>query len=82
MEQASGSMMTGIRAAFSAHLPLTPLLLLWPSIIAFRLFVYFQVDTAVSYFLDYVGDIYDDGGHLYHNNVPCVKTIIDPIVVL
>ena len=59
MEQASGSIMTGIRV-FSAHLPLTSLLLLWPST-AFQLFVYFQVNTGVSYFLDYVKDLYDVG---------------------
>ena len=41
MEQASGSIMAGIRA-FSAYLPLTSLL--WPST-ALRLFVYFQVNT-------------------------------------
>ena len=57
MEQASGSIMTGIRA-FSAHLPLTTLL--WP-FVAFRLFVYFQVNAGISYFLDYVEDVYDDG---------------------
>ena len=57
MEQASGSFMTGIRA-FSANLPLTSLL--WPCT-ALRFFVYFQVNTAVSYLLGYVEDIYDDG---------------------
>ena len=46
MEQASGSITTGIRA-FSARLPLTSLL--WPST-AFRLFVYFQVNADASYF--------------------------------
>ena len=54
MKQASGSFMIGIRA-FSAHLPLTSLL--WPST-ALRFFVYFQVNTGVPYFLDYVEDIY------------------------
>ena len=44
MEQASSSIMTGIRA-LSAHLPL----------------VYFQVNTGVSYFLNYVEDVYDGG---------------------
>ena len=45
MEQASGSIMTGIRA-FAAHLPLTSLiLLLWPST-AFWLFVYFQMNAG------------------------------------
>ena len=70
MENASGRIMTGIRA-FSACLPLTSLLLSWPST-AFRLLVYqyyilytiaiaiaFQVNTGVSYLLDYVEDIYD-----------------------
>ena len=47
MEQASGSILTGILAAFSAHLPLTPLL--WPST-ALRLFVYCQANAGVSYF--------------------------------
>ena len=60
MEQASGSFMTGIRA-FAVHLPLTSLL--WPSA-ALRFFVYFQVNTGVSYLLDYVEDTYDDGGPL------------------
>ena len=46
MEQASGSIMPGIRA-FSADLPLTSLL--WPST-ALRLSVYFQVNAGVSYF--------------------------------
>ena len=53
--------MTGMRA-FSAHVALSSLL--WPSI-TLRLFVYFQVNTGVSYFLGYVvEDIYDDGGPL------------------
>ena len=43
------------------HLPLTSLL--WLST-AFRLLVHFQVNTGVSYLLDYVQDIYDDGGPL------------------
>ena len=43
MEQATGSIMTGVRA-FSAHQPLTSLL--WPYT-ALRLFVYFQVNTGV-----------------------------------
>ena len=60
MEQVSGIIMTGIRA-FSAHLPL--IFLLWPAT-AFRLFVYFQVNTSVSYCLGYVKDIYD-GDSLY-----------------
>ena len=60
MKQASGSIMTGIRA-FSAHLPLTSLL--WSSTSS-QLFVYFQMNTGVSYFLDYVEDIYDDDGPL------------------
>ena len=78
MEQASGSTMTGIRA-FSAHLPLTSLLLFYyccgplllfgsPSTIYYILWLYsiaiaiaFQVNTGVSYFLDYVQDIYDGG---------------------
>ena len=42
----------------SAHLPLTSLLWLFTD---FRLFVYFEVNAGVSYFLDYVEDIYDDG---------------------
>ena len=61
MDQASGGIMTGTRA-FSAHLPLTSLL--WPST-AFRFFVYFQVNNCVSYFVDYVEVINDDGGPLY-----------------
>ena len=76
MEQASGSIMTGIRAS-SAHLPLT---LLWSSP-ALRFFVYFQVNTGVPYFLDYVEDrckidIYDDGPCK-----PCVFTTL-PLAVL
>ena len=53
MEQASGSIMSGIRA-LSAHMPLTSLLLLWPSTVL--LFcgssstIAFQVNTGVSYF--------------------------------
>ena len=46
MQQASGSVMTGIRT-FSAQLPLTSLL--WPCT-ALGLFVYFQGNTDVSYF--------------------------------
>ena len=47
--------MAGIRA-FSAHLPLTSLSS--PSTTAFGLFVYFvQVNTGVSFCLDYVEDI-------------------------
>ena len=49
MEQASGSIMAGI-SVFSVRLSLTQL---WPSTIAF------QVNTGVSYCLDYVQDIYD-----------------------
>ena len=60
MEQASGSFMTGI-CAFSVHLPLT--CLLWPST-ALRFYIYFQVNTGVSYLLDYVEDICDNGGFL------------------
>ena len=57
MEQASGSIMTGLRA-FSVHPPLTSFV--WPSTVL-RFFVYFQVNTGLSYLLDYVEDIYDDG---------------------
>ena len=57
MEQASGSIMTDIRA-FSVHLPLTSFV--WPST-ALRFFVYFQVNPGVLYLLDYVEDIHDDG---------------------
>ena len=60
MEQARGSIMTGIRA-FSAHLPLTSILYYYYysiSIVALYCFIYFQVNTGVSYFLDYVEDIY------------------------
>ena len=46
MEQASGRIMTGIRRAFFAHLPLTSLL--WLST-ALRFFVYFQVNTGGWY---------------------------------
>ena len=49
MEQASRSFMTGIRA-FSASSA-------WSSIA-----LAFQVNTVVSYLLDYVEDIYDDDG--------------------
>ena len=49
--------MKGIRA-FPVHLPLISLL--WPST-TLRFFVYFQVNTGVSYLLDYVEDIYDGG---------------------
>ena len=49
--------MTGMRA-FSAHLPLISLL--WSST-ALRFFVYFHVNTRVSYLLYYVEDIYDGG---------------------
>ena len=80
MEQASGSTMTGIRA-FSAHLPLTSLLLFyyccdplllfgsWYTIyyilytryyILYTIAIAFQVNTGVSYFLDYE-DIHDAG---------------------
>ena len=53
--QASGSFMTGMRA-FSAHL--LPLIsLLWPSTAVLRFFVYFLVNTRVSYLLDDVEDI-------------------------
>ena len=47
MEQASGRIMTGIRRAFFAHLPLTSLLL-WLST-ALRFFFYFQVNTGGWY---------------------------------
>ena len=53
MEQSSGSILTDI-GAFSAHLPLIPLL--WLSS-ALCLFVYFQVNTGVLDVLDYVEDI-------------------------
>ena len=72
MEQASGSIMRGIIRAFSANLPLTSLLR--PST-AFRLFVYFQVNTGVSDYLDYVEDIYD-GGPLCPPNVPAWRLML------
>ena len=53
MEQASGSFMTGIRA-FSAHLPPISLLLLRPSTAISSSTIAFQVNTGVSYLLDYV----------------------------
>ena len=74
MEQAaSGCIMTGIRRAFSAHLPLTSLLLeqhcccLWPSlllfgpsstIIAIIAIIVFQVTAGVSYLWIILEDIY------------------------
>ena len=71
MEQASGSILTGIRA-FSVHVPLTSFV--WPST-TLRFFVYFQVNTGVLYLLDCVEDIYDDG-HLYPYFNPSPKPYV------
>ena len=60
MDQASSIFMTGIRAS-TAYLPLTSLL---RPFTALRFSVCFQVNSDGSYFLDYVEDIYDDGGPL------------------
>ena len=59
MEQTSGSIVTLIGTrAFSAHLlPLTSLL--WPSTAFGSSSTFRRMNTGVSYFLDYVGDIYD-----------------------
>ena len=63
MEQASGSIMTVYMRSLPTCLSLLccgPLLLFgsWSTTI---IAIAFQVNTGVSYFLDYVEDIYDDG---------------------
>ena len=46
-----------------------------PHTAALRFFVYLQVNTGVSYLLDYVEDIYDDGGP----RCPCFNIMYLPL---